>query len=120
MLALGKRSGGGGYEYSYTPWSADVDTSPFLPETRCLYESQEEALLDIAETSAYLRDNPTAEDAAERMDFLAALSNAVYLMRREYPDQWEKLERDMKNISLELNSESFDRLSAELDNLSLL
>ena len=119
MLAIGKTSKGGGYRYRYTAWSEEVKTSGLRPDSLSVYETQEEALQDIAETSAYLRDNPTAEDAAERLDFLATLSNAVFLMRKEYPDQWEQMERDLRNISLELDGESFERLRAELDNLTL-
>ena len=119
MLAIGKTSKGGGYKYRYTAWSEEVKTSGLRPDSLSVYETQEEALQDIAETSAYLRDNPTAEDAAERLDFLATLSNAVFLMRKEYPDQWEEMERSLRDLSLELDSDTFERLSAELDNLTL-
>lgn len=119
MLAIGKTRGGGGYSYRYTAWTEEVDATAFTPESRCIYETQEEALQDIAETSAALRDNPTAEDAAERLDFLATLSNAVFLMRKEYPDQWEQMERDLKNLSIDFDGEPFESLRAELDKLSL-
>ena len=119
MLAIGRTSKGGGYTHRYTKWSEDVSTSGLRPDSLSVYENQEEALQDIAETSAYLRDNPSAQDAADRLDFLATLSNAVFLMRKEYPDQWEEMERSLRDLSLELDSESFERLSAELDNLTL-
>ena len=71
MLAIGRTRKGGGYTHRYTKWSEDVSTSGLRPDSLSVYENQEEALQDIAETSAYLRDNPSAQDAADRLDFRA-------------------------------------------------
>ena len=94
MLAIGKYTDSyrrhieteeRGYQYIFTAWPEEVDATAFDPESRCIYETQEEALQDMAETSAYIRDNPTDQNAADMIDFLAALSNAVFLMKRAYP-----------------------------------
>ena len=119
MLAVGKLSSGGGYQYRYTKWTEEVDTSGFTPETLSVYGSQEEALQDIAETSAALRDHPDAQEAADMMDFVATLSNAVFLMRKEYPDQWESMERELASLDNLIKPEDFVQLSAELDKLSI-
>ncbi len=82
MLAIGKYTNSyrfhmgleyHGYSYRFTPWDEDCDETCYDPDGRKCYHSLLEALTDILEIAEYLKNNPTAHDAEDALDFLSAL-----------------------------------------------
>ena len=62
-----------GYNYRFTPWDEDCDETCYDPDSCKCYHSLLEALSDISKVVEYLKNNPTAYDAEDTLDFLTVL-----------------------------------------------
>lgn len=69
-----------GYQCIVKRGTSSVDDSRMDPDTTRIYEDHEihKLLKDLAESTAYIKDNPSAYDRDELIDQAAAMSNAVY------------------------------------------